>query len=97
MATKKKATTKSDSASAAGKAPLAVSAAENKERKLHVEMAPYNWRRIIGYIKAFNSDPHRTRSAMKYGDVVNEALAYFFKRRAEEKKEPKRRAPSSRR
>jgi hypothetical protein len=50
-------------------------------RKINVEIAPANRRKLDGYISSYNQKPDRATPVLKYTDVINEALHLFFESR----------------
>jgi hypothetical protein len=66
-------------------APTAIPEKETKEKKpsadskkLHVEIARGNWKRLESYIDEFNKNPERIAPKMKQADVINKALAVYL-------------------
>jgi|GEM_PF-1508417 hypothetical protein len=49
-------------------------------KKVNVEIAPGNKKRLNEYIKSNNEHPDRSRPALTLTDVINEALDEFFSR-----------------
>jgi hypothetical protein len=47
-------------------------------KKLHVEIARGNWKRLESYIDEFNKNPERMAPKMKQADVINKALAVYL-------------------
>ena len=54
-------------------------------RKLHVEIARGNWKRLAAFIEAYNRDPGRVTPKIKPAHVINDALARYL---VVDKKEP---------
>lgn len=51
---------------------------KNASRKVNVEIAPGNQRRLDAYIEGYNTRPDRRTPKLKYTDVVNAALDWFL-------------------
>jgi len=47
-------------------------------KKLHVEIARGNWKRLEKFIDDYNKDPERMTPKLKQADVINEALALYL-------------------
>jgi len=56
-----------------------------ESKKLHVEIARGNWKRLESYIDEFNKNPERMTPKMKQADVINKALAAYLGADAAEK------------
>jgi hypothetical protein len=56
-----------------------------ESKKLHVEIARGNWKRLESYIDEFNKNPERMAPKMKQADVINKALEAYLQAGAAEK------------
>ncbi len=57
---------------------------KGKSDKIHLEIAPGNWKRIEAYLVRYNASPTRMTPKFKIADVVNEALLEFLASRGSE-------------
>lgn len=71
---------------------------KGSSKKVNVEIAPGNRKRLTKYIIFYNEHPDRSRPALTQTDVLNEALDEFFSRAfaAEVRDEGKEAEPKAR-
>ncbi len=50
-----------------------------KSKKLHVEIASFNWSNIKRSVAEYNENPERITPDIRADHVVNEAIDYYLK------------------
>ena len=50
-----------------------------KSKKLHVEIASFNWSNVKKSVAKYNENPERITPDIRADHIIKEAIAYFLK------------------